>query len=533
MTAEAVDIATVPCFVGIEETHVTFISQSRLTSSDVLAITITTMKRMLPQTLLPRSMSNGQMKLSLPAAPVTLSIPRKRMNKILHAERDAFMKKLYAERSTRTMLECWAAIRIQALFRGYRVRPHAKTIYDNRRANLPAVIRKELHEMHQNLPSHVVETKITDPWRQDIGVRAHGKREAKHRRDRLHHAATVIQACVKRFLARVAFIHLTSRHIDELVLWSVIVVQAAYRGYSVRKRVAAMLTQLREVSAIKIQSLVRGVLGRERVALLHLERFAAQGEEPRRDYSGATAATTIQRLVRGRKGRKSVDRLRQGRWMVKLQRIAGGHLDDRKSLIHQHSLVLVDSGVMTIEPRPSLRPPLNINTTHLHQDVAATKLQAFTRGSQTRQRRRSGRVMGPPKLPQDTAVAAAMLEDVHAAEFRHRAQRQSMASLLPKAEVLVQGTVGQGRPKTLTSTRPNKTAPILPRTEETEFHMYAPVEKLVKRCPSTAAKVKLPDEVDAALEAATKIQALVRGSMARSNTKDSKKLSRGVVVGRH
>ncbi|RQM24309.1 hypothetical protein B5M09_006824 [Aphanomyces astaci] len=389
MTAEAVDIATVPCFVGIEETHVTFISQSRLTSSDVLAITITTMKRMLPQTLLPRSMSNGQMKLSLPAAPVTLSIPRKRMNKILHAERDAFMKKLYAERSTRTMLECWAAIRIQALFRGYRVRPHAKTIYDNRRANLPAVIRKE--------------------------------------------------ACVKRFLARVAFIHLTSRHIDELVLWSVIVVQ-------------------------------------------------------------------------------------------------------------------VDSGVMTIEPRPSLRPPLNINTTHLHQDVAATKLQAFTRGSQTRQRRRSGRVMGPPKLPrassktnllgemrknvysvEDTAVAAAMLEDVHAAEFRHRAQRymQSMASLLPKAEVLVQGTVGQGRPKTLTSTRPNKTAPILPRTEETEFHMYAPVEKLVKRCPSTAAKVKLPDEVDAALEAATKIQALVRGSMARSNTKDSKKLSRGVVVGRH
>ncbi|RHY11799.1 hypothetical protein DYB25_003131 [Aphanomyces astaci] len=499
MTAEPVDIATVPCFVGLEETHVTFISQSRLTSSDVLAITITTMKRMLPQTLLPRSMSNGQMKLSLPAAPVTLSIPRKRMNKILHAERDAFMKKLYAERSTRTMLECWAAIRIQALFRGYRVRPHAKTIYDNRRANLPAVIRKE--------------------------------------------------ACVKRFLARVAFIHLTSRHIDELVLWSVIVVQAAYRGYSVRKRVAAMLTQLREVSAIKIQSLVRyactqqptttnksrvsGVLGRERVALLHLERFAAQGEEPRRDYSGATAATTIQRLVRGRKGRKSVDRLRQGRWMVKLQ---------------------VDSGVMTIEPRPSLRPPLNINTTHLHQDVAATKLQAFTRGSQTRQRQRSGRVMGPPKLPrassktnllgemrknvysvEDTAVAAAMLEDVHAAEFRHRAQRymQSMASMLPKAEVLVQGTVGQGRPKTLTSTRPNKTAPILPRTEETEFHMYAPVEKLVKRCPSTAAKVKLPDEVDAALEAATKIQALVRGSMARSNTKDSKKLSRGVVVGRH
>ncbi|ETW09644.1 hypothetical protein H310_00170 [Aphanomyces invadans] len=191
---EVVDASIiVPCFTGLEETHVTYLSQTHLTSADVLAITVTTMKRPLPQTLLPRPTASGFMKLSLPAAPLTLPIPRKRMNKILHAERDAFMKKLHAERSARTTLENWAATKIQAHFRGFRARPHATTIYDNRRANLPAAIRKELHDMNHTLPSHVVDTKTTDPWRQDVGFRAHGKREAKHRRDRLHHAATVIQ----------------------------------------------------------------------------------------------------------------------------------------------------------------------------------------------------------------------------------------------------------------------------------------------------------------------------------------------------
>lgn len=56
---------------------------------------------------------------SLPA----LSVPATRLHRELLLERDAFMAQLTREREEKTQLECWAATRIQACYRGFRSRP--------------------------------------------------------------------------------------------------------------------------------------------------------------------------------------------------------------------------------------------------------------------------------------------------------------------------------------------------------------------------------------------------------------------------
>ncbi|KAF0695128.1 Aste57867_14025 [Aphanomyces stellatus] len=497
-----------PTFAPLDDARVTFVTQNRLTVSDVLATTVTVFKRPIPHTSLGHpdraasTVTKPKMKLPPPAAPMTLPIPRKRMNKILHAERDAYMTKLHRERDVRTRLETWAATKIQARFRGHRVRPKAKAAYEcRRRTNLTTVIRKELNEMQQGLPGPTMGHKA-DPWRQDVTHRAFGKREAKHRKDMLNHAATVIQACVKRFLARVAFIHLLSRHVDEMVLWSTIVVQAAYRGYIVRKRIAARLAQLQEASVIKIQSVVRGILGRERVALIRLELHAARGHH----HKEAEAAVTVQRLIRGRNGRKSAARRREGRAM----KIADWHLDERRAVTNRGSLVLVDDGVMRIEPRASLKPPLNINTTHLHREEAAVKLQALARGNQTRQRQHLA--MGPRRTPDDKHMAEELIAEVHAVEEERINTQKRLASLLPKADRLdvTEAMLTEG-PRRRQSKDIKPTTAILPR-EDSALKMYTETHTKQSRRNSSFETRDVGD-------AATRIQALARGNLSRKESK--------------
>ncbi|KAG9412679.1 hypothetical protein AC1031_015584 [Aphanomyces cochlioides] len=487
---------TPPCFTGLDETHLVYVTKNHLSSSDVVAITVTTSKRLLPNTSLKRlAVAQPKMHLLLPAAPQSLPIPRARMNKILHAERDAYMKKLHDDRGDRIKLETWAAVRIQSLFRGHRVRPKAKPAFvHDGRTNMMASIRKELHDMQQVLPSHA-NSKRSEPWRQDVRLRAADKRQAKHRKDRLHHAATVIQACVKRFLARVAFMHLMSRHVDEMVLWSAIVVQAGYRGYVARKRIAERLAQVQEASATKIQCLVRGILSRERAALLRLERHSNLGQDMLREETAA--ATTIQRLVRGCKGRKSTTLLRDGQRMLHVQRIADGHLDERKSIAHGQTLLLIDKGVLVVEPRPSLKAPLNINTTHLHREETAAKLKTIASGIETRHRRS---FQGCRRYSDDARVR---IEEVHAAEKRQLEARQTLALVLPKPE----------RVESVPSRSLLMAQPVL-QSADSKFGMYAEQRPRSKRANGRQTS-------DADTNAAIKIQAMARGTIVRQARRKS------------
>ncbi|KAH9120120.1 hypothetical protein LEN26_011280 [Aphanomyces euteiches] len=517
---------TPPCFTGLDETHLVYVSKNHLSSSDVVAITVTTSKRLLPNTSLKRlAVAQPKMHLLPPAVPQSLPIPRPRMNKILHAERDAYMKKLHDDRGDRIKLETWAAVKIQSLFRGHRVRPKAKPAFaHDGRTNMMASIRKELHDMQQVLPSHA-NSKRSEPWRQDVRLRAADKRQAKHRKDRLHHAATVIQACVKRFLARVAFIHLMSRHVDEMVLWSAIVVQAGYRGYVARKRIAERLAQVQEASATKIQCLVRGILSRERAALLRLERHSNLGQDMQREETAA--ATTIQRLVRGCKGRKSTAFLRDGQRMLHVQRIADGHLDERKSIAHGQTLLLIDKGVLVVEPRPSLKAPLNINTTHLHREETAAKLKTIASGIETRHRksyqgsrRYSGKAHVPLSLEASPLVAddaRVRIDEVHAAEQRQLEARQSLALVLPKPERV------EGVPS-----RSLLMAPPVVQSADSKFGMYAEQRPRSKRAngrptSDTGERIvmngPLHDVIDT--NAAIKIQAMARGRIVRQARRKS------------
>ncbi|KDO24680.1 hypothetical protein SPRG_10213 [Saprolegnia parasitica CBS 223.65] len=259
--------AYTPATCGLEESHVIYLNQNRLTCADVLATTVTVEKLLVPQTSLhelgARQQSTKKLKLPPPAAPMTLPMPRKRMNKILMDERDAFLKQLVADREARAAREHWASTRIQSIFRGYRHRPRPLHGYERkRRTNVIVAIRRDLQDM-QRILVHTPSATLGDggstlpTWRREVHAHAMGKREAKHRRDRLASAATKIQACVKRFLARVGYGHLVSRRMDEIVLVSAVVIQASFRGYVVRKQTALELVALQSIAIVRIQALVR------------------------------------------------------------------------------------------------------------------------------------------------------------------------------------------------------------------------------------------------------------------------------------
>jgi len=138
----------VPCFVGIDCNLATFKYSNHLTSSDVMATTVTVTKLLQPNTSLAalKAANNlHRVKLPSPMESIALQIPRKRMHKILLAERDKFMKKLLRERTDREKLEHWAATKIQSIFRGHCCRPNSMPVYKRKQQiNVVAAIRKDV-----------------------------------------------------------------------------------------------------------------------------------------------------------------------------------------------------------------------------------------------------------------------------------------------------------------------------------------------------------------------------------------------------
>ncbi|KAG2984093.1 hypothetical protein PC121_g22501 [Phytophthora cactorum] len=216
---------------------------------------------------------------SLPA----LSVPTKRLHRELLLERDAFMAQLTREREEKTQLECWAATRIQACFRGFRSR--ARVVAYARRMKKFALrtassIRLDLADMQENLrmsgslpqesESSGKETSLL--WRQGVRDRARRKRGFKNRQEERQSAVIRIQACVRRFLAKIAYRHLVARARDERHLLAIVKIQSIYRGYYLRSWIHRLVPKLKHDAAVQIQVLVRGSQARERVAMLLFER---------------------------------------------------------------------------------------------------------------------------------------------------------------------------------------------------------------------------------------------------------------------
>ncbi|OQR96049.1 hypothetical protein THRCLA_22027 [Thraustotheca clavata] len=327
---------SIPCFVGLEESTLAYLNQNRLTTSDVLTTTVTVERKIVPQTnlqsLQDRQLKEKRLKLPPPTAPMTLPVPRKRMNKLLADEKEAFMRELMVDRANREKLETWASTKIQAAFRSFCCRPKAVLSYERKqRTNVIATIRRDLMDMQRLLlhtPYDLNHPSGLPTWRQDVNTQAMSKREAKHRKDRLANAATKIQSVVKRFLARVCFFHLLSRHFDEMLILSTIIIQAAYRGYVVRKQLALQMTILRYQSIVRIQCVVRGVLARERVAILKMERKATLYELQEQPNNFGCPIPQLKQQTTDSK-----QRLRQRQALVQVHRISHERLNIRRKSV--------------------------------------------------------------------------------------------------------------------------------------------------------------------------------------------------------
>ncbi|KUG00151.1 hypothetical protein AM587_10003977 [Phytophthora nicotianae] len=221
---------------------------------------------------------------SLPA----LSIPTKRLHRELLLERQAFMAQLTREREEKAQLECWAATRIQACFRGFRSRPRV-VAYARRMKKFAmrtaSSIRLDLADMQEslrisgNLPE---ESESSLLWRQGVKDRARRKRGFKNRQEERQSAAIRIQSWVRRFLAKIAYRHLVARARNENHLLAVVKIQvqfhatyfyaqscansltccfkSIYRGYYLRSWIERLVPTLKHDAAVQIQALVRNGL---------------------------------------------------------------------------------------------------------------------------------------------------------------------------------------------------------------------------------------------------------------------------------
>ncbi|KAF1335959.1 hypothetical protein FI667_g804, partial [Globisporangium splendens] len=210
---------------------------------------------------------------SLPSLP----IPVNRLNQELIQERNTFMARLRKERGEKALLENWAATKIQACYRGYRSRSRLITHQIRHVLNSLSTIRLDLSDMREHLEraeaSHA-DPGSTSPWRQEIQHRAGRKFNLRSHKEQVYHAVTLIQACMKRFLARFGYVHLIARHCDEVYLKAVTKVQSIFRGFRLRNKIHRVVVKMQQHAVLQIQSLIRGIQARERVCILRFEKKA-------------------------------------------------------------------------------------------------------------------------------------------------------------------------------------------------------------------------------------------------------------------
>ncbi|KAK1941506.1 hypothetical protein P3T76_007372 [Phytophthora citrophthora] len=264
----------------------------------------------------------------------SLSIPTSRLHRELLLERDVFMAQLTKEREEKAQLEDWAATRIQACYRGFISRPRA--VAYARRMNKLALrsvssIRLDLADMQENLRlrGNIPEdeaNKDTAMWRQGVKARSRRKRNIKNRHEERHLAVIRIQACVRRFLAKIAYRHLVIRARDERLRVAAVKIQSIYRGCYLRSWIHKLVPKLRYNAAVQIQSLVRQA--RERVAMLRFERTCEErrsiglafpfkwGNRAHGNLSNLTSDTprsSLRVLYENRKSRASLE-FKTGKW---------------------------------------------------------------------------------------------------------------------------------------------------------------------------------------------------------------------------
>jgi len=239
-----------------------------------------------------------------------------------------------------------AAIRIQALRRGYVTRRQTKRQYDEFLQSLERHRRATVRSYTQSLVSRIMSTLVCDDvcrWHAATKIqrihrgyctRVHFRRAADERRSRVQTDTALAQSLIRS-------IHASAR-LDQLVLdrklqTAVTNMQRIYRGYTIRRRFEGIASRhqlrlRREACATTIQRHWRGYLTRRQ--LHHKWQEMSNAHRPQ-----VKAAITIQvgarrKLAKRRTAdlRKEADRIRESA-AVSIQKVARGRLARKRARV--------------------------------------------------------------------------------------------------------------------------------------------------------------------------------------------------------
>ncbi|CAM9727536.1 unnamed protein product, partial [Choristocarpus tenellus] len=293
---------------GLDVSPTLFLCQSRTTSVDVMAVTNTTRpvtassERRRTQVLLPHGCNTST---NHAEAPTTTALAvkqtaamRAKINKGMKRERQEFMQRLSHEREHRVHLESWAASRIQAIFRGYLVRPrpprqrgrHHVSPEESNRLLLVDIQAILVGAGLPTIPGMSLDGRYLRSSNGGGWSRATLRPRSRKQRVMQHEQATQITRVVRGFLER-RRVGYRWREWERTRQWEAAqLIQHAWRGYWKRKGWYDLESGLRDDAACMIQTRFRGMSCRMAIAIKKKNCFALKRK--------TEAATSIQAVVR-------------------------------------------------------------------------------------------------------------------------------------------------------------------------------------------------------------------------------------------
>jgi Ankyrin repeat/IQ calmodulin-binding motif len=245
-----------------------------------------------------------------PAAQIA-QLGRDRLNAELWAEEASFLQKLQARRDEQAALENYAAVLIQAAFRGHQLRQRWESVKQDLlvRLRMRAALREELRTLAPGWVLTPKEKRARDTAHRQAaastvqrGYRVHAaRRRVLQRRQQLLAqkqiaAVTRLQCWVRCGIAHSAVACARQRWALRRRQQAALSLQCAWRSCCARRAVTVTRLRLRAVCAVLLQCCWRRHSARQRVQRLQAQRLAR-------------GAVAVQRIVRGFVARHRVQKL--------------------------------------------------------------------------------------------------------------------------------------------------------------------------------------------------------------------------------
>ena len=477
-----------------------------------------------------------------------IQIPAAKRSKALLKEREEFMARLARERDDRAELERWAATTIQALARGYLVRPHgpavrgeadqAKQLEDSPATSAldPETLREQLARLtaETNFYMDLIGSESHPNWRKNVSKKAEGKKERRERKQIEKRAVKQIQRLARGFLGRRAFRTLKRRKTEEEKRRASVKIQQIARGFMARMFVQKRIMAKRNFAAIVVQRRARGWFGRSYARVYSIRLKNIQVED--------NAAVKIQTLMRANMEKKQLERVEKEKAALRIQAIARGRRgrrtfkqknEDKKKAAEELARLLKEQELAAVKMQSAMRAKLakkqvtnrRDSRRRQHEQASALKIQAAARGRKGRQR-----YQAKVQKKRENSAALAIQKSARArtarkkVETKRQDKKENEAAL--KIQAIQRGKLGRKAYKDrLYSRQESLAAQQAEEAKNLQKEMFAASEedkRRVEAAQEAAERRALEDAERAALEeaATAKIQAAARGRVGRKRAKE-------------